>query len=152
MSTESALSQFRFIPLRQLDLSPLNIRKTGGDDGIAALAELINAEGVLQNLSVHECPLPAEGAETRYAVVAGGRRWRAMHRLLDEGRITSVYPVPCAIVSHERAVQISLAENSGREPMLGHLRNLSSMFWPGGLGIGVLLCSLRSASFRRNAV
>ena len=117
MSTESAFTQFRLIPLRQLDLSPLNIRKTRGDDGIAALAELINAEGVLQNLSVHECPLPVEGAETRYAVVAGGRRWRAMQRLLDEGRIRSEHPVPCAIVSYERAVQISLTENSGREPM-----------------------------------
>ena len=117
MSTESAFSQFRLIPFRQLDLSPLNVRKTGGDDGIAALAELIDAEGVLQNLSVYECPLSAEGAETRYAVVAGGRRWRALQRLLEAGRIASVYPVPCAIVSYERAVQISLAENSGREPM-----------------------------------
>jgi ParB family chromosome partitioning protein len=50
-------------------------------------------------------------------VVAGGRRWRALRRLLEEGRITSEYPVPCLIVSYERAVQISLTENSGREPM-----------------------------------
>src|SRR6185312_2302427 len=32
-------------------------------------------------------------------------------------RISSDYPVPCLTVSYDRAVQISLAENSGREPM-----------------------------------
>ena len=117
MSTESVSTQFRFIPLRQLDLSALNVRKTAGEEGIAALAELINAEGVLQNLSVHECPEQCGEAERRYAVIAGGRRWRALRRLLGEGRITDECPVPCIIVSYKRAVQISLAENSGREPM-----------------------------------
>ena len=52
-----------------------------------------------------------------HAVVAGGRRWRALQRLIEQRRITPDYPVPCLIVSYERAVQISLAENSGREPM-----------------------------------
>ena len=117
MSTHSVSTQFRYIPLRQLDLSPLNVRKTGGDSGIAALAELIHAEGVLQNLSVYQAEPGEAEAETRCAVVAGGRRWRALRRLLEEGRITSDYPVPCLIVSYDRAVQISLAENSGREPM-----------------------------------
>lgn len=117
MSTESASTQFRFIPVRQLGLSPLNVRKTAGAEGIAALAELINAEGVLQNLSVYECRQENGEAQMRYAVIAGGRRWRALQRLLDEGRIASEYPVPCIVVSYERAVQISLTENSGREPM-----------------------------------
>lgn len=117
MSTHSVSAQFRYIPLKQLELSPLNVRKTGGETGIAALAELINAEGVLQNLSVYEAKTGEEETETRCAVIAGGRRWRALRWLLDEGRITSEYPVPCLIVSYERAVQISLAENSGREPM-----------------------------------
>lgn len=117
MSTETASSQFRFIPVRQLDLSPLNVRKTTGAEGIAALAELINAEGVLQNLSVYECRQESGEAQMRYAVIAGGRRWRALQRLLDQGRIASKYPVPCIVVSYERAVQISLTENSGREPM-----------------------------------
>lgn len=117
MSTKSVSTQFRYIPLQQLDLSPLNVRKTAGDAGIAALAELIHAEGVLQNLSVYQAEHCEGEAETRYAVVAGGRRWRALRRLLDERRIANEYPVPCLLVSYERAVQISLAENSGREPM-----------------------------------
>src|SRR6185437_13544799 len=46
-----------------------------------------------------------------------GRRWRALRLLIDQGRITPYFPVPCLTVSYERAVQISLAENSGRESM-----------------------------------
>src|SRR5580698_10586606 len=40
-----------------------------------------------------------------------------MKRLVEQGRIGPDYPVPCMVVSRERAVQISLSENSGREPM-----------------------------------
>ena len=144
MATETASSQFRFIPVRQLELSPLNVRKTGGEEGIGMLAELIHAEGVLQNLSVYECP-PRDGeSEDRYAVIAGGRRLRAMQRLIEQGRITTDYAVPCLIVSYERAVQISLAENSAREPMLGLLPNLSSVWWTGDVGVVRIV----SASFQ----
>lgn len=118
MSSKSSFSsQFRLIPFAQLSLSALNVRKTGVDAGIDELAELINAEGVLQNLSVYEDPRSESGAKTCFAVVAGGRRWRALGRLVEQGRITSEYPVPCMIVSYDRAVEISAAENSGRVPM-----------------------------------
>lgn len=117
MATQTASTQFRFIPVRQLELSPLNVRKTAGEEGIAMLADLIYAEGVLQNLSVYERPQLDGELETRYAVIAGGRRWRALQRLMGESRVTPDYEVPCLIVSYERALEISLAENSGREPM-----------------------------------
>lgn len=113
MSSEYA--EFRFIPARDLCLSPLNVRKSTSEEGIEQLAELIAAEGVLQNLNVYE-DLPSE-SRTMHAVVAGGRRLRALNLLIEQKRIASDYPVPCMIVSHERAVQISLSENSGREPM-----------------------------------
>jgi hypothetical protein len=58
MSTDSK-AQFRFIEARNLSLSPINVRKTGGENGIDQLADLIAAEGVLQNLDVYEC----EGGE-----------------------------------------------------------------------------------------
>ena len=116
MSTQIQQAQFRFIPAKNLSLSPLNVRKTGLDTGIEELAELILAEGVLQNLNVHEQVCDSDGAVT-HGVVAGGRRLRALQRLIEEGRITPDYPVPCMIVTDERAVQISLSENSGREPM-----------------------------------
>ena len=70
-------AQFRFIDVRHLSLSPLNVRKTGGDTGIEQLAELIAAEGVLQNLDVYECDEGEGKKKTTHAVVAGGRRWRA---------------------------------------------------------------------------
>lgn len=116
MSNETH-AQFRFIAARSLSLSPLNVRKTGGEAGIEQLAELIAAEGVLQNLDVYECENGEGKKKTTHAVVAGGRRWRALQRLIRQKRIKPDYAVPCLIVSHDRAVQISLAENSGREPM-----------------------------------
>jgi ParB family chromosome partitioning protein len=116
MSTEIQHAQFQFIPACGLGLSPLNVRKTGVESGIEELAELILAEGVLQNLNVHEQAADADGVTT-HGVVAGGRRLRALQRLIEQGRLAPDYPVPCMVVSHERAVQISLSENSGREPM-----------------------------------
>lgn len=117
MTNDITSTAFQLIPLRQLVLSPLNVRKTAGEEGIEQLAELIYAEGVIQNLSVCKCASDEGEAGTCYAVVAGGRRWRALRRLLEQGRITAAYPVPCLIVGYERAVEISLTENSGREPM-----------------------------------
>ena len=117
MSTQTQHVQFRFIAARALSLSSLNVRKTGGEVGIEQLAELIHAEGVLQNLDVYECPQGEGKKRTTHAVVAGGRRWRALQLLIRQKRIKPHFAVPCLIVSYERAVQISLAENSGREPM-----------------------------------
>jgi ParB family chromosome partitioning protein len=116
MSNDSK-AQFRFIEARSLSLSPINVRKTGGDNGIEQLAELIAAEGVLQNLDVYECESGEGKKKTTHAVVAGGRRWRALQLLIRQKRIKPEFTVPCLIVNYERAVQISLAENSGREPM-----------------------------------
>ncbi len=116
MSNDSK-AQFRFIEARSLSLSPINVRKTGGDDAIEQLAELIAAEGILQNLDVYECEIGEGKKKTTHAVVAGGRRWRALQLLIRQKRIKPEFTVPCLIVRYERAVQISLAENSGREPM-----------------------------------
>jgi ParB family chromosome partitioning protein len=114
---ETQQGQFRFIGAQHLSLSPLNVRKTATDAGIEQLADLIDAEGVLQNLNVYESPHGAGKTKTTHAVVAGGRRWRALQLLIKQKRIVPRYAVPCLVVSHDRAVQISLAENSGRESM-----------------------------------
>ena len=117
MTIETQQAQFRFIGARHLSLSPLNVRKTATNSGIEQLADLIVAEGVLQNLNVYKSPQGAGKTKTTHAVVAGGRRWRALQLLIKQKRIVPNYAVPCLVVSHERAVQISLAENSGRESM-----------------------------------
>jgi hypothetical protein len=46
--------------------------------------------------------------------VAGGRRWRAPQLLIKQKHIVPNYAVPCLVVSHERAMQISRAENSAQ--------------------------------------
>ncbi|PZQ77711.1 MAG: hypothetical protein DI563_02920 [Variovorax paradoxus] len=56
-------------------------------------------------------------AENSYAVVAGGRRLRAMQRLVAQGKWAADHPVECKLYESERAAEVSLAENSGREAM-----------------------------------
>jgi ParB family chromosome partitioning protein len=120
MSTTQSSEQIRHIPFAQLQLSPLNARKTNGDEGIEELALLILSQGVLQNLIVHE--IANTGATTAkrqpsYGVVAGGRRWRALERLVQEKSIKKTYVVPCRVISIEEALQASVAENSGRREL-----------------------------------
>lgn len=109
--------QFRHIPSGRLILSPLNVRKTGAEEGIEELAALIRSQGVVQNLTVY-AEVGADGTDTgNFAVVAGGRRWRAIQLLLQRQQITAEYPVPCLVTPYERAVELSLTENSGRVAM-----------------------------------
>ena len=54
MSIQTQPGEFRLIPVSQLVLSTLNVRKSGGDAGIGELAALIQSQGVLQNLTVVE--------------------------------------------------------------------------------------------------
>jgi len=108
--------QVGLIPAGRLTLSPLNVRKTDTEEGIEELAASILAQGVVQNLTVYREPVE-QGVVERYAVIAGGRRWRALQRLLERGQITADYPVLCHVIPYERAVELSLAENSGRVEM-----------------------------------
>ena len=117
MSTQVPSEQFCFIPVSQLTLSPLNVRKTGGDHGIEELAALIQAQGIVQNLTVYEEPKKSRQRGHTFPVVAGGRRWRALQLLLKQRQIQPKYEVPCRVVSYDRALEISLTENSGRVAM-----------------------------------
>ncbi len=54
MTVQSNASRIVSLPLRQLVLSPLNVRTTDSEVGLAQLAHLLAAEGVLQNLAVVE--------------------------------------------------------------------------------------------------
>jgi ParB family chromosome partitioning protein len=120
MSTTQSSEQIRHIPFAQLQLSRLNARIINRDEGIEELAALILSQGVLQNLIVHE--IANTGATTAkrqpsYGVVAGGRRWRALERLVQEKSIKKTYVVPCRVISIEEALQASVAENSGRREL-----------------------------------
>ena len=73
----------REIPLSRLSLAPENVRKTPPDPRAdAELKASIAALGLLENLVVRPDE-PDEGGAERYAVVAGGRRLKAMLALND---------------------------------------------------------------------
>ena len=108
----------REIPISRLALAPENVRKTpAAEFAEAELKASIAALGLLENLIVRTEEAGEDGAE-RYAVVAGGRRLKAMRALVEDGALDPDHPVPCQIragdVEHG---EISLAENVVRIAM-----------------------------------
>jgi ParB family chromosome partitioning protein len=104
-----AETEIFMVPLNKLTISEKNVRKTNAE-AIDDLLASIPVHGLIQNLSVE--PTEKEG---HFAVVAGGRRLRALKRLAKEKTIAKDYPVPCRVVESE-AEALSLAENYIRVP------------------------------------
>ena len=102
--------RIREIPLSRLALAPENVRKTPPDaQADAALKASVAAIDVLENLVVRVDGPVEDG---RYAVVAGGRRLKAMQELAADGVIGADHPVPCQVRSGDvEPGEISLAEN-----------------------------------------
>ena len=108
----------REIPLSRLALAPENVRKTPPDpQADASLKASITALGLLENLVVRPDEPDPDGTE-RYAVVAGGRRLKAMQELVEDKVFDADHPVPCQIRSGDAdPAELSLAENVIRIPM-----------------------------------
>ena len=108
----------REIPLSRLALAPENVRKTPPDaQADAALKASIAALGLLENLIVRPDEPDEDGAE-RFAVIAGGRRLKAMQALAADGVLGAEHPVPCQVRSGDAgAAEVSLAENVVRIAM-----------------------------------
>ena len=110
------------VPLSALVASPFNVRRYASGQ-VEELAALIDSQGLLQNLVVTEHAgrrgrkKSAGNTELRFAVAAGERRRRALLLLQSRGRLPTDYQVPCELVPPERALEVSVAENSGREPL-----------------------------------
>jgi ParB family chromosome partitioning protein len=105
------------IKIEDLVPSPYNVRRyaVGQVDDLAAL---IASQGLLQNLIVTEQVVGrGKRQETKFGVVAGERRRRALVLLQEREQLSAGHEVLCELVSAERAMEISLAENSGREAM-----------------------------------
>lgn len=97
------------LTLDQLKLSPLNVRRKGGED-VSDLLPSIRRLGILQPLLVRP---NCEGFE----IVAGQRRFLALTRLKEEG---IAEPVPCIVMDDgddALAIEASLTENIARLPM-----------------------------------
>ena len=108
----------REIPLSRLALAPENVRKTPPDpQADTALKALIAAFGPQENLVVRPDESDSDGDE-RFAVVAGGRRLKAMQALVEDGVFDADHPVPCQVRSGDvEPGEVSLAENVVRIAM-----------------------------------
>lgn len=101
------------VPARTVALqrSPAHGRPGRGTGGLDRRA------GTADNLVVTEQGPGRKAGGRRFAVAAGERRRRAMLLLQRQGRLPKAHEVLCELVPPERALEISVAENSGREAL-----------------------------------
>jgi ParB family chromosome partitioning protein len=105
------------IKVEDLVPSPYNVRRYSAGQ-VEELSALIASQGLLQNLIVTEQVVGrGKRQETKFGVVAGERRRRALALLQQRRQLPANHEVLCELVGAERATEISLAENSGREAM-----------------------------------
>lgn len=104
------MTDIKNIPLNKLTVWTGNVRKVHNKSGIEELAASIKAHGLQQNLVVRK-----DGK--KFAVVAGGRRLKALQLLAKAGDIPAGFEIPCNITEAENATELSLAENVMREDM-----------------------------------
>lgn len=114
-TTKITLSAARDIPFNKLVLSQQNVRKIKAGISIEDLAEDIAHRGLLTSLNVRP-ELDGDGNETGiYRIPAGGRRYRALERLVAQKRLAKTAGVPCIVSKGETLeVEDSLAENVQR--------------------------------------
>ncbi len=107
---------FQLIPWDKLTPSAKNVRKVPSD-GDLEFTEDIARRGVLCSLLVRP-QAGQDGVETGlFEVVAGGRRYRAVGRLVEQKRKPANSLVPCQIRRDGIAEDDSLAENVQRAPL-----------------------------------
>ena len=105
------------IALKDLELSPLNVRKTPPTaDEQAELAASISAHGLLENLIVRPLENDSAIGTCRYEVLAGGRRLQALQHLARNNEIGTDHPVACLIHDGDPG-EVLLAENVVRLTM-----------------------------------
>jgi type IV secretory pathway TrbL component len=115
-------SQSRDIPFNRIFLSDSNVREINVEDDLDELTHDIDRrEDIVQGLNVRAIR-DADGNETGdFETPAGGRRYRAIARLVEAGRFPSDGPVPCLVKkanAKTSAVDDSLAENTVRLAIL----------------------------------
>ncbi|AWC23660.1 chromosome partitioning protein ParB [Aminobacter sp. DSM 101952] len=111
-------SRSRDIPFDRIFLSDSNVREINVEEGLEELTHDIDRrEDIVQGLNVRAI-LDADGNETGdFETPAGGRRYKAIARLVEAGRFPADGPVPCLVKkanAKTSAVDDSLAENMVR--------------------------------------
>jgi len=102
------------IAFNKLYLSDSNVRKTRSDADDAQLSADIEARGLLQNLIV------TKGKKRgTFAVIAGGRRLRAIEMIVERGAWSAETEIECKLIDGKEAEagEVSLAENFQRVGM-----------------------------------
>lgn len=111
------LSASRDVPFNKLVLSQSNVRRLKAGVSIEELAEDIARRSLLQSLNVRPV-LDADGAETgMFEIPAGGRRYRALERLVQQKRLSKTALIPCVVRDPGALTTVeedSLAENAHR--------------------------------------
>ena len=109
------------IAVRELTLDPQNVRQAASDElSDQELVASIDTHGLLSNLVVkaeeRQCEKAHRINQTRYTVVAGGRRLRALQKLIEDGRLAEDETVPCRVSTNGKVnvTELSLAENQAR--------------------------------------
>lgn len=103
------------IHLDQLTLSPKNVRRTETETAQDEMKSSLLHHGLQQNLVV------VAQSEQAYAVIAGGRRLKALKALAEEGQIIpnigADWQIPCQVIEADNATEVSLVENTVRVAM-----------------------------------
>src|SRR6476659_10740259 len=96
----------RKVPIEFLKPNPRSPRREFADAELGELAESIKQHGVIQPIVVR----PVKGAQDRYEIIAGERRWRA-------AQLAGLHEVPIVPieVSDSDALEIMIIENVQRE-------------------------------------
>lgn len=97
---------YRELALSQIDPNPNQPRKRFDEDALNELATSIRQHGLMQPIVVRPQP------DGRFQIVAGERRWRAMHR-------TDLTKIPARVMTmgDETMMILSITENVARRDM-----------------------------------
>jgi ParB family chromosome partitioning protein len=102
---------FTTMTIGDLCVSPFNARKNQIDaNAIDGMAESLLSRGQIFPLVVH----PMIGEDNRWGAFAGGRRYRAFRKLIDDGRLPADHPIEVIvrdIVDEGELIDLSVAEN-----------------------------------------
>ena len=98
----------RKVPIEFLNANPRNPRRHFSDAELGELADSIKQHGVIQPIVVR----PVKGANDRFEIIAGERRWRA-------SQLAGLHEVPITPVdvSDSEALEIAIIENVQREDL-----------------------------------
>jgi len=98
----------RKVPIEFLKPNPRNPRRAFTEGELGELAESIKQHGVIQPIVVR----PVKGAQDRYEIIAGERRWRA-------SQAAGLHEVPIVPidVSDSDALELAIIENVQREDL-----------------------------------